>query len=323
MQVSPPLYLSVVIPVYGSELVLPKLTAELDAVMRAQNWTYEVIYVCDRSPDQSWKVIQDLSRQFASVRGILLRTNVGQHNALIAGLTRAQGRMIVTMDDDLQHNPLDIPLLIAELEAGYDLVYTKFRKRRHPLWKVIGSKVNDLAARVLIKKPADLYLSPFRAFRSELRDEIVKYSGPFTYVDGLLLSATKDIASVEVDHHDRHAGVSYYGLRKSLSLWMKMATSFSAAPLRITSVVGSVIACLGFLLALFFIVERLAFHEFPSGWASIIVTLLILGGFQLIAIGIVGEYLGRVLITMNGRPQYIIKAIEGFDDSSEKPAASL
>jgi undecaprenyl-phosphate 4-deoxy-4-formamido-L-arabinose transferase len=313
-------YISIVIPVYGSELVLEALTMQLDDVMGNQGWTYEILYVCDRSPDDSWAVIQRLQQQFSTVSGILLRTNAGQHNAIMAGLNHARGKIIVTMDDDLQHSPSDIPSLIATVEAGHDLVYTRFRSRRHPVWKIAGSKINDLAARILIKKPANLYLSPFRAFRAEIRDELVKYTGPYVYIDGLLLSSTRNIASIDVDHHDRLAGSSLYGLKKSISLWLKMATSFSVAPLRVTSLVGLAVAFIGFVFAVFLIIERITSDRLPTGWASLIVTVLILGGIQLLALGIIGEYLGRVLLTINGRPQYIIGDTVGLTVKS-KPAS--
>ncbi|WP_233234444.1 glycosyltransferase family 2 protein [Bordetella sp. LUAb4] len=306
-------YISVVIPVYGSELILESLTQQLHDVMTENNWTYEIVYVCDRSPDKSWGVIQKLKTKFDAVRALLLRKNAGQHNALIAGLNYARGQVTITMDDDLQHSPADIPLLVETLEAGSDLVYAKFRSRKHPAWKIAGSKVNDLAARMLIKKPADLYLSPFRAFRATIREQVTKYTGPFVYIDGLLLASTAEIASVEVDHHERLAGSSFYGFKKSISLWLKMATSFSVAPLRLTSLVGLVVALIGFLFAIILMIERITSDQLPTGWASLIVTVLIIGGIQLLALGVIGEYVGRVLLTLNGRPQYIVGESLGFD----------
>lgn len=302
-------YLSVVIPVYGSEKVLPELVRRLHSVLESQVrplGDYELILVCDCSPDQSWAVIRELAREYCWVRGILLRMNAGQHNALMAGFQRARGRVIVTMDDDLQHSPDDIPLLLAELSQGRDVAYARFKSRRHAGWKIAGSRLNDLVAGYLMNKPRGLYLSPFRAITAAIRDDILRYQGPYVYVDGLILSVTRNIGTVDVDHHERYAGESGYSLKKSISLWLKMATNFSIVPLRITSFVGLCFAGLGFVLAVALIVQKLTLDRMPVGWSSLIVTILIVGGVQLLALGMLGEYLGRVLLILNSRPQYVV-----------------
>ena len=301
--------LSVVIPVYGSEPVLPELVRRLQAMFDQQgrpSGDYELILVCDCSPDRSWAVIRSLAKQYPWVRGILLHMNAGQHNALMAGFSKARGRVIVTMDDDLQHAPEDIPLLLAELAQGRDVVYARFKSRKHASWKVAGSRLNDLVAGYLMNKPKGLYLSPFRAMTADIRDDILRYQGPYVYVDGLILSVTRNIGTVDVDHHERYAGDSGYSLRKSISLWLKMATNFSIVPLRITSFVGLCFAGLGFVLALLLVIQKLTLDRMPIGWSSLIVTVLIVGGVQLLALGMLGEYLGRVLLILNSRPQYVV-----------------
>lgn len=301
--------LSLVIPVYGSEPVLPELVRRLQAMFDQQgrpSGDYELILVCDCSPDRSWAVIRSLAKQYPWVRGILLRMNAGQHNALMAGFSKARGRVIVTMDDDLQHAPEDIPLLLAELAQGRDMVYARFKSRKHTGWKVAGSRLNDLVAGYLMNKPKGLYLSPFRAMTADIRDDILRYQGPYVYVDGLILSVTRNIGTVDVDHHERYAGDSGYSLRKSISLWLKMATNFSIVPLRITSFVGLCFAGVGFVLALVLIIQKLTLDRMPIGWSSLIVTVLIVGGVQLLALGMLGEYLGRVLLILNSRPQYVV-----------------
>ncbi|TCL70392.1 glycosyltransferase family 2 protein [Rhizobium sp. BK251] len=311
--------ISVVIPAYGSELILPELVNKLEDVfgeLQGVYKDYEIIIVCDRSPDNTWSVIRALSAQRPRVYGILLRMNAGQHNALMAGLAEARGEIVVTMDDDLQHSPEDIPKLIEKIEQGFDVAYARFRSRNHPLWKIAGSRLNNIVAGYLMRKPADLYLSPFRAMKSAIRDDILTYSGPYVYVDGLILSFTRDIASVDVDHHERFAGSSRYGLRKSVSLWLKMATSFSLVPLRLTSILGLIVSGLGFILALILIIRKLTLDTVPVGWSSLIVTLLIIGGVQLLALGMLGEYLGRVLLTINSRPQYVVAEKVGFEGRS-------
>lgn len=311
--------LSVVIPVYGSERVLPELVARLEATLdgiASLEGRYELILVCDCSPDQSWRTIQALASRHPWVRGLSLRMNAGQHNALMAGFTQARGEVVVTMDDDLQHSPQDIPALLAALDEGRDVVYARFKARRHAWWKVAGSRLNDWVAGYLLQKPKGLYLSPFRALRAGIVAEVLQYKGPYAYVDGLVLSVTRNLGSVDVDHHDRYAGDSAYSLRKSISLWLKMATSFSIVPLRLTSFAGLCFAGLGFLLAMAFVVQKFTIDRMPDGWSSLMVAILVLGGVQLLALGMLGEYLGRVLLTLNSRPQFVI------GESTAPPGAS-
>lgn len=301
--------LSVVIPVYGSEAVLPELASRLKDALDGIEWLdsrYEVIFVCDCSPDHSWRAIQALASQYPWVRGLSLRMNAGQHNALMAGFTHATGKIVVTMDDDLQHSPQDIPALLEALQQGRDVVYARFKARKHAWWKIAGSRLNDRVAGYLLQKPEDLYLSPFRAIRADIVRDVLQYKGPYAYVDGLILSVTRNVGSIEVDHHDRYAGDSAYSLRKSISLWLKMATSFSIVPLRLTSLAGLCFAGLGFALALAFVVQKFTIDRMPDGWSSLMVAILMLGGVQLIALGMLGEYLGRVLLTLNSRPQFVI-----------------
>jgi len=316
------LVLSLVIPVYGSEKVLPELVSRLqttlDQIDCVRN-SYEVIFVCDCSPDDSWHVIQTLSSKYPWVRGISLRMNAGQHNALMAGFAKATGEIVMTMDDDLQHSPSDIPALLDELARGRDVVYARFKKRMHASWKIAGSRLNDLVAGYLMQKPKGLYLSPFRAMKAAICEDILRYQGPYVYVDGLILSVTRNIGTVDVDHHDRYAGDSGYSFKKSLSLWLKMATNFSIVPLRITSFVGICFSGLGFLLAILLIIQKFTLDLMPIGWSSLIVTILIVGGVQLLALGMVGEYLGRVLLTLNSRPQYVIGETTGMQPSQEAP----
>lgn len=321
-----PLALSFVIPVYGSEKVLPELVARLQEVLDtlpAVRGSYEVIFVCDRSPDRSWHVIEQLAARLPWVRGILLRMNAGQHNALMAGFAQARGEIVMTMDDDLQHAPSDIPALLDELASGRDVVYARFKNRKHASWKIAGSRLNDLVAGYLMQKPKGLYLSPFRAMRAAIVRDILRYRGPYVYVDGLLLSVTRNIGTVDVEHHDRYAGDSGYSLRKSISLWLKMATSFSIVPLRLTSFAGMAIAGLGFLLAVLLVIQKFTLDMMPIGWSSLIVTVLMLGGIQLVALGMLGEYLGRVLLTLNLRPQYVVDASVGLDGEVPAPAPLL
>ncbi len=269
---------------------------------------YEVILVNDCSQDDSWPVIQELGKRHPWLKGLSLRKNAGQHNAALVGLRFSSGQYVVIMDDDLQHNPFDVPRIVEQLEQGYDVCYTRFRSRQHPLWKRLGSIFNDAIATVLLKKPKGLYLSPFKGIVGGVRDEVIGFTGPHVYLDGLILSATRNITSIDLDHYARPDGKSGYSLRKSISLWLKMATSFSVAPLRLASLLGLFFSGFGFLAAIALVIQRFTLNAMPVGWSSIIVSVLILGGIQLLALGLIGEYVGRVLLHVNGRPQAVIGA---------------
>lgn len=299
--------LSVVIPVYGSAHILPELARRLEVALAPEYGDgFEVVLVDDCGPGGSWEVIRELAASRPWLRGIALRKNAGQHNAIMAGLHHARGDVIVTMDDDLQHAPSDIPALVRAVEAGHDVCYTRFRHREHALWKRLGSALNDRVARFLIGTPKGVYLSPFKAMRREIRDELVRYTGPHVYLDGQIVTVTSSIATLEVEHHARHLGDSNYSLRRSISLWLRVLTNFSVAPLRVASFVGLVFSITGFLLALYFIVGRLLGKPLPEGWTSLAVIVLIMGGIQLTALGAIGEYVGRVFLNVNRRPQFVV-----------------
>jgi glycosyltransferase involved in cell wall biosynthesis len=302
---------SVVIPVYRSANILPLLVQRLQETLdrmypAAGGERYQVILVNDCSPDETWARIGELSRDRPWLQGVNLRKNAGQHNSLLTGLRYARGRYVIMMDDDLQHDPADIPKIVASLKAGNDVCYAKFKSKRHPLWKRLGSRFNGMIADRLLRKPKDLYLSPFKGIVKGVRDQMVRFVGPHVYLDGLILSSTSRVTMIELDHHERLDGRSGYSLAKSISLWLKMATSFSIEPLRIASFLGIFFSGFGFLAAVALVVQRFTLNAMPEGWSSLIVSVLILGGIQLLALGIIGEYVGRVLLHVNGTPQAVI-----------------
>ena len=300
--------LSVVIPVYGSANILPRLVEALEPHLSAVAGAdrYEVILVHDCGPDEAWPTIVELARTRPWLRGIDLSRNASQHNAIMAGLVHARGDFIVTMDDDLQHDPADVPRIVESLRSGADACYVQFESRQHASWKRLGSAFNDRVARWLLKKPAGLYLSPFRGFRRRVRDEVLRYTGPFVYLDGLILQSTSRISTILGQHHPRHDGKSGYSLRKSISLWLQMATSFSVAPLRFASLVGVFFSTIGFACAAALVIQKLTHPATPVGWTSLIVAILIIGGVQLLALGVIGEYVGRVLLNVGNRPQFVV-----------------
>jgi undecaprenyl-phosphate 4-deoxy-4-formamido-L-arabinose transferase len=282
---------------------------------------FELILVNEASPDGSWQVIQDLAARHAFVSGICLARNFGQHNATMAGLNHARGEIVVIMDDDLQHPPQTIMALVGAVREGYDVCYTRYVNRQHVAWKRIGSWFNDRIASFLLQKPRGLYLSSFKALRGWVVQQVIRYDGPYAYVDGLILDSTKNITSIPIEHQSRHEGKGNYDLKRSVSLWMKMATSFSIIPLRIASITGMLLAVVSAIVMIYILVEKLLHPETPAGWTSLLLTVLFVGGLQLLCLGVIGEYLGRAYLKINHKPQFAIRERTGCG-APVKPAAA-
>lgn len=300
--------LSIVVPVYRSAPILPRLVETIAAEMKAEGLSdsFELILVNDCSPDNSWHVIQTLAAAHPFVKGITLRRNVGQHNAIMAGLHQVSGDYVVLMDDDLQHPPSAIADIVKALAGGHDACYTNYLNRQHAAWKKLGSWFNDRMATLLLGKPKGLYLSSFKGIRREIADEVVHYDGPYTYIDGLILDVTRSITTVDIEHQARFEGESNYTFGKLVSLWLKMATSFSVFPLRLATYAGFGLAVLSLVMIVVVIVQKIMFPELPRGWASTIATILFIGGIQTLCIGMVGEYLGRTYLKLNRKRQFVI-----------------
>lgn len=303
------LEVSIVIPVYRSRDCLAPLVEALTAVLSDAIAVggYEIILVNDDSPDDSWVEIARLAVAYRSIKGISLSRNFGQHNATMAGLRESSGRYVVVMDDDLQHPPSAIPDILTSLRSGADVCYTVYRDRKHALWKKFGSWVNDVAATVLLGKPRGLYLSSFKGLTRIVVDAVKTYDGPFTYLDGLILDVTRKIDVVTVNHGHRFAGEGNYGLVKSVSLWLKMATSFSILPLRLASLAGMLLGVAAAIVAGYIVIGSLVNGTTYPGWASIMVAVLVVGCMQLLGIGLIGEYMGRAYLRMNNKPQFVVR----------------
>ncbi len=300
--------LSIVVPVYRSELVLDELVKQISGALTGSAYenAFEIVLTDDASPDQSWKMIEQLAKENPFVKGISLRKNAGQHNATMAGLNHASGDIVVIMDDDLQHPPSAILDIVSKIEDGYDVCYTSYRGRKHAAWKQWGSQFNDWLATRLLDKPAGLYLSSFKALSRGVVNEVIRYDGPYTYIDGLILQATGSITSVEIDHQARFAGESSYNLKRLVSLWLKMVTGSSILPLRAASLAGFVLAALSFLMFLLVVIERLVSPEIPPGWASILAAVFFSSGINLICLGVMGEYIGRIYARTNNTAQFVV-----------------
>ena len=276
------------------------------------NDRFELILVNDASPDGSWQVIRELVARYPFVKGVCLARNFGQHNATMAGLNQACGEVVVIMDDDLQHPPQTIMSLVNAVRDGSDVCYTRYVDRKHAFWKRFGSWFNDRVASFLLNKPRGLYLSSYKAMHRRVAQEVIRYDGPYAYVDGLILDITRHITSVSIQHQARHEGKGNYGLRRSISLWLKMATSFSIIPLRIASFAGLMLALMSAVAMIVVIVEKFRHPETPAGWASMSVIVLFMGGLQLLCLGVIGEYLGRAYLKLNRKPQFAVRERIGW-----------
>ncbi len=303
--------ISLVVPVYRSEPILEELVSKVLEAMRdaAMGDDFELILVNDCSPDGSWKKIEELAARHGFIRGLSLRRNFGQHSATMAGLHVARGGLIVIMDDDLQHAPSEIIKLVNALRDNpdADVCYTRYQGRQHAAWKKLGSWFNDLAATILLKKPRGLYLSSFKAIRRSVIPDIIKYDGPYAYLDGLILNVTQAFVVVDIEHQARAVGAGNYNLQRSISLWLKMATSFSIFPLRFATLLGFGLTIVSILMIGVVIYFKITSPETPAGWASLAATVLFVGGIQTFCIGMVGEYLGRAYLKLNGKPQFVVR----------------
>jgi undecaprenyl-phosphate 4-deoxy-4-formamido-L-arabinose transferase len=251
--------------------------------------------------------LRALSKKYDNVGVLNLSKNFGQHNAVMAGFNHAGGDYVLTMDDDLQHPVEEIPKLVEALDMGYDVVYGEYMVKKHSFLKNIGSEINNVMGNIIIKKPKDLRFTSFRIIRSYVVKEIVKYDAPYPYIDGLILRVTNNIGIIPVTHQLRASGQSNYTLKKLINLWLNGFLNFSITPLRLFTYLGMVMAVVGFLSSILILFNALIFNVQVPGWPSLIVSILIFSGVQLLSIGMVGEYIGRIFLTQNKTPQYVVK----------------
>ena len=254
--------------------------------------------------------MEAVERHPGKVRYVQLASNFGEHSAVMCGLHHVTGDCVAIIDDDFQNPPEEIIKLVEKLKEGHDVVYSYYEKKRHSLFRNLGSWFNDRVATWLLHKPPGLYLSSFKVMNRFLIKAVIRYEGPFPYLDGILLKITSNIGTQLCAHNEREEGQSNYTLGKLLQLWLNMFTGFSITPLRIASVIGFGMSLIGLLLAAFFILSRLKGgilfeQQVPAGWASLIVSVTLFSGVQLCVLGLIGEYLGRLLLTVNRAPQYI------------------
>ncbi len=308
---------SVIVPVFNSETMLPELVARLKQVLLPRTSAFEVILVNDCSKDNSWQIIESLALKDEAVLGLNLMRNYGQHNALLAGIMRAEYDVIVTIDDDLQNPPEEIPKLLDALADGYDVVYGKPERREHSLWRNISSKIVKGSLRLALGADMGSKSSAFRAFKSELRNGFSKFADAQVSIDVLLSWTANQVAAIKVAHHARQYGQSGYTLRKLLRLTFSMVTGYSTAPLTFASSVGLLSSLLGAGIFIFVVVRRFIQETYVPGFAFIAAEIALFSGLQLFTIGIIGEYLARLHFRTMGKPPFVIRSETG--GSSRQP----
>jgi undecaprenyl-phosphate 4-deoxy-4-formamido-L-arabinose transferase len=297
--------ISVVIPVYNGAKTIEPLIQRLAVVLPSLAESYETILIEDGSPDNSWEVIEHLAGVYPWVRGISLMRNFGQHNALLCGVHAARYEIIVTMDDDLQHPPEEIHHLLDKLAEGYDVVYGMPRKRPHAWWRILGSILTKWAIGFAVGNKVLQNVQAFRAFRTHLRRAFADYQGPEVMLDAMLSWGTTRFASVDVDESPRTVGVSNYNMRKLIRMALLILTNFSTAPLRLASIIGFFFTLIG-LIGLAYVLAIYFAEGSVPGFPFLASAIIVFGGAQLFALGIIGEYLARLFERSSGRKPYII-----------------
>lgn len=311
-----PCSISIVVPVYQSEPILPALVERLDLVREKLGIPFEAILVNDGSRDRSWEVIAELARSRSWLKGIRLSRNYGQHNALLCGIRVARHEVIVTLDDDLQQPPEEIPKLLAKLDEGFDVVYGTPNKQQHVGWRKLASLATKMVLQGAMGADIARQINTFRAFRTRLRDAFGHFQGPHVSIDVLLTWSTNRFSAVQVPHSPRMIGESNYTFRKLITHALNLVTGFSALPLRLASVVGLSTTLFGLVALVYVVVRYLLQESHVPGFAFLASLTIILSGAQLLTLGVFGEYLARIHFRMMDRPAYAVAATTGMEEGA-------
>ncbi len=301
--------ISFVIPCYRSKNTIGQVVDEIKTKMSdIAGYTYEIILINDCSPDDTFEEIRKLVSENDNILGLNLAKNFGQHSALMAGFNHVSGDVIVCLDDDGQTPASEVDKLLKAIEDGADVAYARYDHKHHNLFRNFGSRVNDIMTRIMLGKPKDLFVSSYFAAKRFVIDEMIKYTYAFPYVIGLVLRTTKNIVNVDINHRDRVQGTSGYTLGKLLGLWFNGFTAFSVKPLRIATAVGGFSAIAGFLYGIYTIIKKLVIKPdgLVTGFSALMSVIVFMGGMILLMMGLVGEYLGRMYVSINNSPQFVI-----------------
>lgn len=305
---------SFVIPCYRSEKTLSGVVEEIRAAMLdLSKYAYDIILINDCSPDQTFRTIKELCEKYDNITGINLAKNFGQHAALMAGLRKSDGDIVVCLDDDGQTPAAEVGKLLEQIEAGSDVVYASYGNKKHSAFRNFGSWVNDVMTRIMLGKPKDLHITSYFAAKRFVVNSMLQYEKSYPYVIGLVLRATKNITNVPVTHRSREVGTSGYTMKKLFGLWFNGFTAFSIIPLRIASVIGTICASIGFIYGLYTVIKKMVNPNVPLGFSSTMAAIVFFGGMIMIMLGLIGEYVGRIYISINNSPQYVIREEIGND----------
>ena len=317
---------SFVIPCYKSSQsireVVESTIQEMDQIGRGP---YEFVLVDDHSPDDgaTLRELKSLADDYDCVKAIELAKNSGQHNASMAGLNQAKGDYIISMDDDLQTRPSQLPKLFEEIEKGYDVVYGYYPEKKHSKFRNFGSWVHYESVRILIGKPKGMKTSSFFVMRKFVRDHMIEYMEPYTHLQGLVLRTTRNISSVPIEHFDRTYGKSGYTFSKLVHLWFNIV-GYSVVPLRIATFLGTVFAAVGFISSIAVIIKKILRPEIMMGWSSLMAAIFFFSGLIMLFLGLIGEYIGRMFLSLGNNPQYIIREIyEGTNREARETAERM
>lgn len=311
--------LSIVVPVFRSQDTLPELYRRIVAAIEPIDRNFELILVEDSGGDRSWSIIEELAKKDPRVRGLRLARNYGQHNALLCGVRVSKGEFIVTIDDDLQNPPEEIPKLLNKLEEGFDVTYGTPEREQHGILRDVASRITKLALQSAMGAETARKVSAFRAFRARLCPAFQDYRSPTVNIDVLLTWGTTRFAAVAVRHDRRYAGVSGYTLRKLITHALNMMTGFSTLPLQMASVMGFIFSVVGFLILLYVVGRYFFVGTSVPGFPFLASIIAILSGVQLFALGIFGEYLARMYLRSMERPPYAV--LQGTDKSVPLPGS--
>ncbi len=311
--------ISFVIPCYRSEKTVSSVIDEVIAkVAERPDMDYEIITVNDCSPDNVIRVLKDLASSNPKIKVVDLAGNVGKHTAVLVGYRFAEGDYVVSLDDDGQCPVESLWELLAPLEEGHDMAMAQYEKKKEAGVKRFGSAVNHKVSQILLDKPEDLRFTNFIARQNYICKAMAKYRNIFPYLEGLSLRITRDIVLVPMQERPRMYGKSNFTFKRSLSLWMNGFTAFSVKPLRIATFIGALTACAGFIFGIITIIRKLLLPSISVGYSSMMVAILFCSGMIMLMMGMAGEYIGRIYLSVNRYPQYVIKATCNLPEQEQK-----
>lgn len=303
--------LSFVIPVYNSAATIGSVVHDILRLFTFLE--FEIILVNDGSQDNTEAVCKQLVEAYPQQLIFLqLSRNFSEHNAVLAGLNQSCGAYVAVLDDDGQNPPAEIIRMYEAIKTGnYDTVYGFYKEKQHHWFRNLGSRFNDAVANVMLKKPRHLYLSSFKIMNRFTVDQVITYKGAFPYIDGLIFRTTQNIAQIPVEHKKRDQGQSGYTFKKLVKLWLNMFLNFSISPLRLAAIIGVFTAAGSIPLIFLIIIDKIMNPQLTMGVPTILVAMTFFAGLQLLIIGLVGEYLGRMFLDHAGTPQYIVRYAYG------------